>query len=720
MDNNIEKVLGFMKTGAFKPLSLNELMRRLEIPKETKPDFKRLLRGMVVEGDLVKIRGGRYGLPSRMNLVTGELLCHPNGFGFVVPDEGGEDVFINPKNLQGAMHKDKVVVRIEGLKPGGKKEGKIIRILKRAHKMVVGRFEMSKGLGMLVPSNERLLQDIVILPGGMNDAKTGQIVEVEITKWPSKQTAPSGRIVEILGNHDDPDVELEVIVKKYGLPYRFPNDVIKESKNAPKKVLKSDMADRVDLRDRFTVTIDGETAKDFDDAISIEKTVRGYKLWVSIADVSYYVKEGTLLDQEAYKRGTSTYFPDRCIPMLPEDLSNGICSLNPQVNRLAFTAEISFDKDGRPKKKRFYESVINSNERLTYTLVKNILTEDDKNQEERYNGLSRVFVTMKELALKLNANRIADGSIDFDLPEPQIIIDIEGTVEDIARSERNIAHQIIEEFMLSANTAVTEYMATLPFLYRVHDKPNQENIDTFMQFIHDLGYRINQKKKGTRFFQEILTKSKGKPEERLINHILLRSMKQARYSSENIGHFGLGFDNYCHFTSPIRRYPDLVAHRLLKKRLKGNYSKGEQVRWENLLPEIADHTSKMERIAMEAEREAVDLKKVQFMGEKIGEIFNGVISGVTSFGFFVELEEYFVEGLVHISSLVDDYYIYIEREHSLIGEHTKKKYRVGNKVIVRIERVDMERRQIDLALIEDNLPSGRRPRKLSRIKRRRV
>ncbi len=721
MSGSREEILLFMKAVAYRPLSFRELARRLGIAKEAREDFKRLMKEMVSDGTLVRIRGGRYGLPARMNLVPGVLLCHPNGFGFVRPDSGGEDVFINPRNMKGAMHKDRVVARVERSKPGGKREGRIIRILHREHSRIVGRFERGrKGIGIVVPSDDRLLQDVVVPPGETGGSGDGEIVEVEITRWPAGGAAPCCKVISVLGDKDDPDVEVEVIVRKYGLSSRFPEDVLGEASGIPETVSAEEIEGRVDLRQRRTVTIDGESAKDFDDGVSIERTKRGFKLFVSIADVSHYVKEGTAIDREAYERGTSIYLPDRCIPMLPVNLSNGICSLNPKVERLAFTAEMDFDMDGRPLKKRFYESVINSRERLTYTEVKRILVDGDRALKERYACIVEDLYVMRELALKLNASRAEEGSIDFDLPEPQIIIDMEGKVEDIVRSERNIAHRIIEEFMLAANRAVAEHMEGLPFLYRVHEHPEEEGLAEFLKFLHNLGLRI-RKKKGHEFFKEVLTKVKGRPEEKLVNHLLLRSMKQARYSEENIGHFGLAFDDYTHFTSPIRRYPDLVVHRLLKERVKGRYRKRKRDRWLEALPVIADHTSKMERISMDVEREAADLKKAQFMKERIGEVYKGFISGVTGFGFFVELEEYFVEGLVSISELRDDYYSFAEADLSLVGEHTGKVYKIGNEVVVRIERVDLERRRIDMLLVDDGA-AGRGTRKIKRkdLRRRRT
>lgn len=703
-------IFGFLKDEADRPMSFKELTRSLDVPREDRNAFKRVLKGLVDEGSIIRIRGGRYAFPSRMNLVTGRLTCHPDGFGFVLPEEGdGEDVFVNQRRLSGAMHGDKVVARIEGYRGRGRREGRIIRIIQRAHKTVVGRFESARGFGVVVPSDERVLDRIIIPSSARGDAADGAIVVAEITRWPAKDLGPAGRVIEVIGDPDDPNVEADVILRKYGLPLKFPPDVTAEAAGVPSLVTEADLEGRVDLRGKTVFTIDGETAKDFDDAVSVERAGRGFRLYVSIADVSHYVREGSSLDEEAYARSTSVYFPDRCIPMLPETLSNGICSLNPGVDRLTMTAEIEFDENGVPGKKSFYESVIRSAERLTYTNVKKVLREEDASLLERYAHIRDDLKEMESLAKKLNALRIADGSLDFDLPEPQIIIDLEGRIEDIVRSERNVAHRIIEEFMLAANRAVAEEFVKkkLPFLYRVHDSPDAESINEFKEFIAGFGLYMKGKA-GPSAFQQVLKRVEGRVEERIINHVLLRSMKQAVYSDENIGHFGLAFENYTHFTSPIRRYPDLVVHRLLKVLLRKAYTVKVRERMEERLPEIATSTSSGERKAMEAEREIVDLKKAQFMRDKVGVEFEGLVSGVTSFGVFVELKEYFVEALVHVSSLEDDYYIYDEMRHTLTGERSKKVFRIGDSVAVLISRVDLERRRIDAVLAGGRAGRARR------------
>jgi len=716
-------VVGFMEEMNEKlsrPVSMRELIKVFCVPTEKKGKFKARIRRMVDEGALVRVRGGRYGLAVKMNLVTGALQCHADGFGFVIPEKKGEegapegDVFIGRRRFAGAMHGDTVVARVEGVKEGGKREGRIIRVLKRANKTLVGMMHREKLLCELVPAEERILERIIIPDGCDKGAADGVMVEVEITTWPTKRTSAIGRVIDVLGDPDDPDVEAGIILKKYGLSASFSRTLLKEAKALAGAVTESELTGRRDLRELTIVTIDGETAKDFDDAVGIRRLDGGgYRLFVSIADVSHYVREHGVLDIEAFRRGTSVYFPDRCVPMLPESLSNGICSLRPGEVRLTMTAELDYDSGAEVVGKKFYKSVIKSKRRLTYTEVKEALEGGGDGAGKTTASLKSELGLMRELAEKLTAKRIKNGSIDFDLPEPQIIIDINGNVEDIVRSERNIAHRIIEEFMLAANKAVAEEFTRgkLPFIYRVHDVPDAESIDSFREFIAEFGLTMDREATGPRSFQKVLGAVKGRPEEKLITHMLLRSMKQAVYSERPAGHFGLGFKDYTHFTSPIRRYPDLVVHRLLKLLIAGRYSKKEQDRMAASLPETARDTSATERKAMEAEREIVDLKKVQFMEDKVGEEYAGIVSGVTSFGCFVELEEFFVEGLVHVSSLLDDYYIYDEKKHMLRGERTKKAYRVGVGVKVRIEKVDLGRRRIDLSLVTEGKKRGRRGRR---------
>lgn len=704
-------ILDLLKSLNSKPLTMREISQTLEVPRADKNLFKQYLNELTDSGDLIKVKGGCYAIPTKLNLIKGIISCHPDGFGFLIPldkeKDGEEDLFIPPRRLKGAMNGDTCMARVEHSKPGGKREGSIVRITDRANKQIIGTLTKRRGASYVIPSNSKILETIDVSVSDSKKAPEGTVVSVEITKWGTGRIPPFGKITDVIGSPDDPDVEAEVILRSYNLPSDFPEEVLNNLTSVPDKVSENETTERVDLRDLQTFTIDGETAKDFDDAVAVKKTPTGFTLWVSIADVSYYVEEGTEIDIEAFKRGTSVYFPDRCIPMLPEKLSNGICSLNPNVDRLTMTAEIDFDNDGNVTEKKFYESIIQSKERLTYTIVKNIINITDPKLTEKYSHITDDIFIMRDLAVKLNKLRGQDGSIDFDLPEPQIIIDIEGTVEDIVRSERNIAHRIIEEFMLSANRAVAEEFSSkkYPFIYRTHDTPSADSIVDFKDFIKSFGYALNEKA-GPKAYNQLLSEIAGKPEEHLITQVLLRSMKQAQYTESNHGHFGLAFKDYTHFTSPIRRYPDLIVHRLLKKLINNKYTKGERLKADEYLPEAAAQLSRQERVAMEAERDIVDLKKAQFMEDKVGNSYEGIISGVTGFGVFVELKKYFVEGLVHVTSLDDDYYTFYDKEHKIVGERTGNSYSLGDNIEVIIFDVDVKRRRIDLKLAGTNTNSN--------------
>ncbi len=696
------------------PLLLKELMQALTLKKEERREIKKLLRKMIQEGEIIKTRGNRYGLPQKMNLVIGRLKGHRDGYGFVIPETEGEpDIFIAAKKIEEAMHGDRVVARIEATKPDGRREGRVIRVLERARKQIVGRFEQGKTVGFVIPADKRITQDLYVTPEKSLSAETGQIVLAEILAYPTKNRNPEGKVVKILGHVEDPRIDTVMVVESYGFTRDFPEDAALEAGKIKESVTAQMRKGRQDLRDLPTVTIDGERARDFDDAISIEKTRSGFRLWVHIADVSHYVPAGSALDREAYQRATSVYFPDAVLPMFPEKLSNGICSLNPKEDRLTMTAEMTFDAEGRRVDYKLYDSVIRSDERMTYTAVRQILVDRDEKVRERYAALIPQFEMMERLAMQLRKNRLARGSLDFDLPEPEIILDLTGETINIIRSERNVAHQLIEEFMLAANETVAEHMTALevPFLYRIHDPPTPTRIFEFNELLKTFGLILRDIEKiRPKSLSSILDVVKGRPEERLINQILLRSLKQAKYSSDNHGHFGLASEEYTHFTSPIRRYPDLVVHRLLKKVLHHRMSQDEQDEWARRLPEIGKHTSERERQSMEAEREVIQRKKVKFMSDKVGEIYNGFISGVAAYGLFVELESYFVEGLIHVSNLHDDYYIYDEKLHALLGEHHRRTFRLGDPIQVRVERVDLESWQIDFGMMEEEKPRQRKRR----------
>ncbi|HKZ17141.1 MAG TPA: ribonuclease R [Geobacteraceae bacterium] len=712
MKKQNDHILAFLQNNATRPLAFKELANAFGVTREERSAFKNALNELVINGVVIKTRENAYALPGKINIVTGRLSCHRDGYGFVSPEEGGDDIFIPARFLRENMHGDKVAVRVEEGREHGKREGRVVRTLERGYTRIVGRFETSKNFGCVIPDEQRINHDIYIPPSAYSKAKSGQVVVAEITAYPVAHRNPEGRIVEVLGWPDDPEVEVKTILSKYELPHLFSAAAVEQARAVPQAPAARDMRGRTDLRGNLTVTIDGETARDFDDAVSVRKEEGDLiRLWVSIADVAHYVKEGSSLDLEAYERGTSVYFPDRCIPMLPEELSNGICSLNPHVERLALTAEMMFDRRGDMLEAHFYPSVIISRARLTYTLVKDLLEDVNPVVPGEHVEFMGELRLMKELALRLMEKRKKRGSIDFDLPEPQIVLDIQGQTEAILKAERNIAHRIIEEFMLAANEAVASYLQeqNVPSLHRIHESPDPAKLRDFMEFIYNFGYEF--KMTGDRVepaeLQGLLEKAAGKPEEKMLNEVLLRCMKQARYCMENQGHFGLASPCYTHFTSPIRRYPDLVVHRILKSVVKGKIRKIDSERLSGVLPEVADHTSKRERIAMEAEREIVELKKLQFMKDKTGEEYEGFISGVTPFGFFVELIEYFVEGLVHVSTLRSDFYHYVEKQHSLVGENTGETFRIGDRIRVVVALVSLEKRQIDFNLADDR-PAGKK------------
>jgi ribonuclease R len=689
-----------------RPLLLREILRRLSIQKEQRREAREFLRDLAEGGKVVRIRGNRYGLPSKMDLIVGKVKTHPNGYGFVIPEaEGEEDIFISPRNLKEAMHGDRVVARVESVKKKGK-EGSVIRILERKTRKVVGKFMRGKNYSYVTPEDERILQEVFIPEGETKRARPNQIVVAEITQHPTGRARPEGRITHILGYPDDPEIEPQIIIHKYDLPHQFTSAVLKEARSLPSIPSSNEYRDRVDLRGIPTFTIDGESARDFDDAVSIEKEKNGdVKLYVSISDVSHYVREETALDNEAYSRGTSIYFPDRAIPMFPAELSNEICCLHPRVDRLTLTAELRYDGNGESRGIRFYASVIRSDERLTYTQVRKILVDEEEESKRKFKHLLPSLELMADLSQELRRRRTERGAIDFDLPEPEVILNLQGETEDVIRAERNLAHQIIEELMIAANEAVAHFMEekASPFIYRIHEPPKKEAVDEFRRFISHLGNRSmrpdHRMKKGSNHspkeFQRVLFEFKGRPEERVVNEILLRSMKWAKYSAKNLGHFGLASDGYTHFTSPIRRYPDLIVHRLLKQVLSEKHVEIS----EEALANKADHLSDRERVAMEAEREILNRYRVRFMRDKIGEEFEGIISGVAAFGFFVELKDIFVEGLVRVTSLHDDYYQYHEKNYCLVGERTHKTFSIGDGIKVRVDRVDVERRHIDFGLV---------------------
>jgi ribonuclease R len=698
------------------PATPRELLKVLKIPREERATFKRRLKQLVEAGDLVQVRGERYGVPDRMNLVVGRVTTNPRGFAFVVPERPVErvsgDIFIAGANLNQAMHGDRVVARIERFKDGDRAEGRIIRIVERGSDTLVGRYDLDEsGLGFVVPFDRRVMVDIFVPADEARGAKPGEMVTVEITRWPTPSRGAVGRITRVFGEIDAPGVDTEIIIGKYGIPDEHSEEAIAEAVRLGTAVRPKDTRDRTDFRSLVTVTIDGEHARDFDDAITIAKLPNGhFWLGVHIADVAHYVVEGSALDEEAYERGTSVYFPERAVHMFPAELATGLCSLNPRVDRLVQSCLMEVDRRGTVVRYELHDGVINSNERMTYTAVNAILTDRDPEVIAQYRDLVPMFEAMRELFEILNERRHRRGSIDFDLKEPEIVMDDEGMVEDIVALERNVAHRIIEEFMLLANETVAQHLEDhhVPTLYRVHETPDPLKVEEFEEFISTLGYSLGAPPTALRprHFQRLVERIHGTPEEKPIAFLMLRTMQKARYDASNLGHFGLAAQSYTHFTSPIRRYPDLVVHRTLRESRAGMSEDRKDELTEDL-PEVARHTSERERRADEAERELVQWKKVRFMADKVGDQFEGYITGVSAFGLFVELTEHFVEGLVHISTMADDYYRFVEKAHILRGENSGKVYRLGDKVGVQVVRVDMERRQIDLGLT-DILESVRR------------
>jgi ribonuclease R len=704
-----DQVLALMRERVHHPAAMRELLQLLKVPRDEHTSFKRHIKSLVSAGELVQIRGHRFGLPEKMDLYVGRLQTHPQGYGFVTPErpiEAGGDIYISGPHMNEAMHGDRVVVRIERIKEGGRAEGRVIRILERSGTSIIGRYDRdNSGMGYVVPFDRRLLMDIFVPPGHEGGAEPGQMVAIEITRWPTSTRGAVGRVEDVLGDIDAPGVDTEIIIRKYNIPDAHSEDAIAEAVRLGHAVSERDIRGRTDFRSVPTVTIDGEHARDFDDAITIDRLPNGhYWLGVHIADVSHYVHEGSALDREAYERGTSVYFPERAVHMFPSELATGLCSLNPHVDRLVQSCLMEVDRHGEVVRYEMHDGVINSDERMTYTAVNGILTDRDPELMKQYKALVPMFESMRELFVVLNDARRRRGSIDFDLHEAEVVIDEGGAVEAIIALHRNVAHRLIEEFMLLANETVASHLEAnlAPALYRIHEEPDVLKISKFEDFISGFGYSLGAPLTSLRprHFQKLLQRIEGKPEEKPIAFLMLRTMQKARYAPENLGHFGLAASSYTHFTSPIRRYPDLVVHRALRASRHGTVSPEDREEQVEELPEVARHCSEMERRADDAERELLQWKKVKFMADKVGDEFQGYITGVAAFGLFIELVEHFVEGMVHVSTMADDYYRFIEGAHSLRGENTEKVYRLGDKVEVQVIRVNMELRQVDLGLVE--------------------
>ncbi len=698
MPQHDEKLLSQLKELLTSPLTMREIVSRLNLAKEEKSRIRKKIREFTLSGAIVRIRGARYGLPEKMNLVKGVVQGNPGRFGFLIPDdENEEDVYLGPRNFDIVMHGDRAVVRIESTRDDGKRQGSVIRPLDRAHETVAGTYQPIRLGGYLIPFDPRISRDILIPQGFDMSAIEGQAVVARIVDYPSRKCPVTGEIIKILGDPDDPKVERELIVAKYDLKSIFPEKSVTEAVRVAKPPTKKEVGRRLDLRQHTVVTIDGETAQDFDDAVEVKKLGGGgWSLGVHIADVSHYVKEGSSLDKSAFARGTSVYFPGTVLPMLPFELSNDICSLKPKVDRLTLSAIMTLDSNGSVQKCEVAESIIRSSERMTYTEVANILEEGTK--PPSLASLVPMFFNMRELAMILRERRLSGGSLDFDLPEPCITLGEDGFPEMIAPTPRNVAHQIIEEFMLTANRAVADYLIKrdYPALFRVHDDPDPVKIESVRKLLATFGVTIPKEIKiRSSDLQAIMEKLAGAPEQRLATTVILRSMAKAKYSKDNTGHFGLAFDHYVHFTSPIRRYPDLVIHRLLKDLLKKERRAGY---WNDALDKIGANNSISERNAMEAEREMVKVMQAQYMSEYIGESYDGIISGVSSFGFFVELLDPPVEGMVRLTSVTDDYYRYEESDQALYGEKRGKRFRVGDPVRITVVSVSVKLRRIDFVL----------------------
>ena len=705
-----DQVLALMRERVHHPAGMRELLQVLKVSKDDQTSFKRHVKSLVASGELIQIRGNRFGLPEKMDLYVGRLQANPAGYGFVTPERplepAGGDIYIPNNALDEAMHGDRVVVRIERIKDGGRAEGRIIRILERRTGSLVGRYDRDdSGMGHVAPFDRRVLMDIFVPPGQEGGASPGEMVIVELTRWPTANRGAIGHVTEVLGDINAPGVDTEIIIRKYGISDTHSTEAIAEAVRLGTVVAEKDIRGRTDFRAVPTVTIDGEHARDFDDAITIEKLPNGnFWLGVHIADVSHYVQEGSALDRDAYDRGTSVYFPERAVHMFPSELATGLCSLNPHVDRLVQSCFMEVDRRGQVVRQEFHDGVINSSERMTYTAVNGILTDRDPDLLKRYAPLVPMFEMMRELFQILNDARHRRGSIDFDIKEAEVIIDAGGVVEAIIALNRNVAHRLIEEFMLLANETVATHLEAQPSpaLYRIHEEPDILKVAKFEEFISGFGYSLGAPVNALRprHFQKLLEKIHGKPEEKPIAMLMLRTMQKARYAPENLGHFGLASPSYTHFTSPIRRYPDLVVHRALRAARHGLLTDETREEWTDELPEVARHTSEMERRADDAERELLQWKKVKFMADKVGDEFEGYITGVAAFGLFIELIEHFVEGMVHVSTMADDYYRFLEGTHALVGENTHKSYRLGDKVKVQVIRVNMEERKVDLALAE--------------------
>lgn len=681
------------------PVNEEALQGLLEITEEENEIFSRRVSAMVREGQIMRNRKGDICVVEKLNLIKGRIQGHPDGFGFLVPDDGSPDLFLSAKEMHKALHGDRVMVREIGVDRRGRREGTIVEVLERAVTQLVGRLHADHGILFVEAENRRISQDILIPSEESMSAGAGQVVMVEIIQQPSKHAQPIGRIVEILGEYTAPGMEIEIALRKHDLPNLFPPDVEKLSTRFPEKVLTEELAEREDIRHLPLVTIDGETARDFDDAVYCERDGKGFKLYVAIADVSHYVRPHDALDREALNRGNSVYFPRRVIPMLPEVLSNGLCSLNPQVERLCMVCEMHLDTAGDFRDYRFYPAVMYSHARLTYTKVAGMLENPKGEDAKQYQALLPHIQLLYKLFKVLLKARTKRGAIDFETIETQMIFNAQGKIERILPIKRNDAHRLIEECMLAANVCASDFLQThkQSTVYRIHEGPTPEKLAALRDFLKEFGVQLSGgDAPSAKDYAKTLTRIKDRPDAQLLQTVMLRSLRQAVYSPDNVGHFGLAYESYTHFTSPIRRYPDLLVHRAIKAVLSGTvYSPGS---WH----ELGMHCSQTERRADEATRDVETWLKCYYMQDRIGESFEGVVSGVTGFGLFVALDGIYVEGLVHISELPSDYFHFDATKHMLLGERSGKRYRLGDRLRIRLVRVDLESSKIDFVLAENS------------------
>jgi len=704
------------------PMSFKHLAGALGLAGDTELEaLRRRLRAMERDGQLVRNRRDRFGLVSKMQLISGRVIAHPDGFGFLVPDDGGEDLFLSARQMRTLLHGDRALARVAGVDRRGRREGAIVEVLERANNEVVGRFMLEHGIGYVAPDNKRITQDILIPPEGRGSASSGQIVVARIIEQPSTRAKPIGEIVEVLGDHMAPGMEIDIAIRAHELPSEWPPEVEGEITVFGNQVEEEHKRGREDLRDLPLVTIDGEDARDFDDAVYCERSGKGWRLLVAIADVSHYVDFDTALDKEGRNRGNSVYFPGRVIPMLPEVLSNGLCSLNPKVDRLCMVCEMHITAAGAVRDFRFFEGLMRSAARLTYNEVATMVVERKMELRREHQQLVPHLDNLHELYKVFRARRDKRGAIDFETTETRIVFGAERKIDQIVPVERNDAHKLIEEFMIAANVCAAKFLLDnkIPALYRVHQGPSEEKLAKLREFLSSVGLTLGGgDDPEPKHYAKILEQIEGRPDAHLIQTVLLRSLSQAVYTPENNGHFGLAFDAYAHFTSPIRRYPDLLVHRAIRHVVRGKPVNKFQYRTSDMLA-FGEHCSMTERRADEATRDAVDWLKCEYMQDCVGREYDGIISSVTSFGLFVELDNIYVEGLVHITSLVQDYYQFDPVHHRLIGERCNRTYALADKIRVKVAHVDLDRKRIDFELAESELEAGGATPKKKKSGRRR-